>query len=471
MAELHELTALEQGEAVRSGEVSPVDLVEHYLDRIRLLSDEVGAFVTVTADAARERAARLESPPEDPGRSPLFGVPTAIKDLNMTAGVRTTFGSATMAEFVPAASDEVVLRIERAGLVSLGKTNAPEFGSPCYTEPEVAPPARTPYDLERMAGGSSGGAAAAVAAGLVPIAHGSDGGGSIRIPASCCGLFGFKPSRGRISGGPIYGDPVGLGTSGPLARTVRDAAALLDVMAGPAVGDPYWAAPLPAGESYLGWCDRGPRRLRIARFAAPLIADAVVHQECLQAYEIATGLLLGLGHEVEEVEVPISPSALPTFETCWAVLTALWPVSPEVEDKLRPLTRWLQERGSAVSGPEFGVAIGQLRQVAAAALTRLAPYDAVLTPTLAQPPLKVGAIRDDADPVRDFENQKRFTPFTSAWNLTGMPAASLPLHNTPEGLPVGVMLAGRPGEDHRLLALCAQVEATAPWGDRHPPCW
>ncbi|HET7358417.1 MAG TPA: amidase [Nocardioidaceae bacterium] len=471
MAELHELTALEQGEAIRSGEVSPVDLVEHYLERIRLLSDEVGAFVTVTADAARERAARLESPPDDPGRSPLFGVPTAIKDLNMTAGVRTTFGSAAMADFVPDMSDEVVLRIERAGLVSLGKTNAPEFGSPCYTEPDVAPAARTPYDLERMAGGSSGGAAAAVAAGLVPVAHGSDGGGSIRIPASCCGLFGFKPSRGRISGGPIYGDPVGLGTSGPLARTVRDAAALLDVMAGPAAGDPYWAAPLPDGESYLGWCDRVPRPLRIARFATPIVADAVVHEECLQAYEIATGLLVGLGHEVEEVEVPIPASAVPSFETCWAVLTALWPVSPAAESKLRPLTRWLQERGSTVSGPEFGVAISQLRQVAAAALIRLAPYDAVLTPTLAQPPLRIGEIRDDADPARDFENQKRFTPFTSAWNLTGMPAASLPLHMSTEGLPVGVMLAGRPGEDHRLLALCAQLEAAASWSDRHPPCW
>ncbi len=471
MAELHELTALEQGEAIRSGEVSPVDLVEHYLDRISLLSDEVGAFVTVTADAARERAARLEAPPDAEDRSPLFGVPTAIKDLNMTAGVRTTFGSATMADYVPEVSDEVVLRIERAGLVSLGKTNTPEFGSPCYTEPAVAPPARTPYDLERMAGGSSGGAAAAVAAGLLPLAQGSDGGGSIRIPASCCGLFGFKPSRGRISGGPVYGDPVGLGTSGSLARTVRDAAALLDVMSGPAVGDPYWAPPLPAGQSYLEWCDREPPRMRIARFATPVIADAEVHPECLQSYDIASGLLLGLGHEVEEIEVPIGEDAVPTFETCWAVLTALWPVPPGAEHLMRPLTRWLQQRGGTVGGPEFGVAISQLRQVAARTLAHLAPYDAVLTPTLAQPPLKLGQIRDDEDPLRDFENQKRFTPFTSVWNLTGMPAASLPLHTTPQGLPVGAMLAGRPGEDHRLLALCAQVEDTCSWADRHPPCW
>ena len=159
-----------------------------------------------------------------------------------------------MRGYVPDVSDEVVLRLEGAGMVSLGKTNTPEFGSPCYTEPDVAPPARTPWDLDRMAGGSSGGAAAAVAAGLVPVAQGSDGGGSIRIPASCCGLFGLKPTRGRISGGPMYGDPVGLATAGPLARTVRDAAALLDVMAGPAVGDPFWAPP-SAGESFLASCD------------------------------------------------------------------------------------------------------------------------------------------------------------------------------------------------------------------------
>ncbi|MGH3445425.1 MAG: amidase, partial [Nocardioidaceae bacterium] len=203
MADLHQLTALQQGQAVSAGDVSPAEILEHYLARIERLSDDVGAFVTVTADAARERAAGPVR-----GASPLAGVPTAIKDLNATAGVRTMFGSATMAGFVPEVSDEVVLRIERAGLISLGKTNTPEFGSPCYTEPDVAPPARTPYDLSRMAGGSSGGAAAAVAAGLVPVAHGSDGGGSIRIPASCCGLFGLKPSRGRISAAPMYGDPV-----------------------------------------------------------------------------------------------------------------------------------------------------------------------------------------------------------------------------------------------------------------------
>jgi amidase len=448
--------------------VSSAELVDHYLARVERLSDTVGAFVTVTGDLARKQAVLADAAVGDRS-SPLYGVPTAVKDLTATAGVPTEFGSAAMAGNVPEVSDEVVLRLEAAGMVSLGKTTTPEFGSPCYTEPDNAPPARTPWDLERMAGGSSGGAAAAVSAGLVPVAQGSDGGGSIRIPASCCGLFGLKPSRGRISGGPMYGDPVGLGTAGALARTVRDAAALLDVMAGPAVGDPFWAPPVPG--SFLAACERPPGRLRIARFAEPVIADAPVHPDCLRAYEDASALLVSLGHDVEDVDVPVPPEAVATFETCWSVLTALSVAPSGTEHLLRPLTRWLQERGRAVSGPAFGLAVGELRRIAARALRALAPYDAVLTPTLAQPPLLVGELRDDADPARDFENQKRFTPWTSAWNLTGMPAVSLPLHRTDDGLPVGVMLAARPAEEQLLLALSAQVEEAAPWSGHTPPLW
>lgn len=466
MAELHDLTALEQGALVRRREVSPLELVDHYLDRADRL-DTVGAFVTLTPEPARDRARALGEVPDD--ASPLFGVPTAIKDLNPTAGVRTTFGSAAFADFVPDVSDGVTLSMEAAGMVSLGKTNTPEFGSPCYTEPEVAPPAVTPWDRTRNAGGSSGGAAAAVAAGLVPLAQGSDGGGSIRIPASCCGLVGLKPTRGRISGAPLYGDPVGLATAGPIARTVRDAAAMLDVLAGRRVGDPSWA-PAPS-TSFLAACDRGPGRLRIARFITPVITDTAVDPECVRAWEDASLLLGSLGHEVVDVEVPLPREAVADFETCWAVLTALSVVPPEREHLLRPLTRWLSERGRAVSGPEFGLAIGAVRRHAAAALAALAAYDAVLTPTLASPPLPVGAMRDDADPAADFEAQKRFTPWTSAWNVTGMPAVSLPLHWTPDGLPVGVMLAARPAEEELLLGLAAQVENAASWADRTPPGW
>ena len=301
------------------------------------------------------------------------------------------------------------------------------------------------------------------------MAQGSDGGGSIRIPASCCGLVGLKPSRGRVSGGPMYGDPVGLGTAGPIARTVRDAAALLDVLAGPAVGDPSWAP--PPSSSFLAACDVAPRRLRIARFVEPVVADATVHPEVLTAWADASALLADLGHDVEDVPVPVPPEAVPVFETCWSVLTALSVPPPGTEHLLRPLTRWLQERGRAVSGPEFGLAVGELRRIAARALQALAPYDVVLTPTVAQPPLCIGEIRDDADPARDFENQKAFTPWTSAWNLTGMPAISLPLHWTAEGLPVGVMLAARPAEEALLLGLAARVEEAAPWAGRKPDRW
>ena len=310
-------------------------------------------------------------------------------------------------------------------MVSLGKTATPEFGSPCYTEPEGRPPSVTPWDRTRMAGGSSGGAAAAVAAGLVPVAQGSDGGGSIRIPASCCGLFGLKPTRGRISGHPMYGDPVGFGdgrAAGPdRARRGGDARCARRSSG----GDPSWAPP-PSG-TFLAACDRDPGHLRIARFTAPVIADAPVDPVCLEA--VVDDFAAARSRSATRSSTsrcPLPHEAVPVFETCWAVLTALSVVPPEQEHLLRPLTRWLTERGRAVSGPDFGLAIGAMRRFAAGALTALAPYDAVLTPTLAVPPLPVGAIRDDDDPAADFEAQKRFTPWTSAWNVTGMPAASLP---------------------------------------------
>ncbi|GGU28120.1 amidase [Nocardioides albus] len=468
MAELHDLTALEQGELLHRCEVSPGELAEHYLDRIARL-DDVGAFVTVAEERISTCARELAVKPV--GASPLWGVPTAIKDLNLTRGVRTTFGSAVYSDFVPEVSDNVTLSIEAAGMISLGKTNTPEFGSPCYTEPDVAPPAVTPWDRTRIAGGSSGGAAAAVAAGLVPVAQGSDGGGSIRIPASCCGLVGLKPTRGRISPSPMYGDAAGLATAGPIARSVRDAAAFLDVLAGRRTGDPFWAPEeqLP----FLDACERPPGRLRIARFIEPLIAETAVDAECVAAWENASTLLESLGHEIVDIPRPLPVEAVAVFETVWAVGTAMSVVNlaPEQRALIRPLTRWLTERGEAVSGPAFGLAIAELRRYAAVALEALAPYDAVLTPTLATPPPKVGAIRDDADPARDFQAQKEFTPWTSAWNVTGMPAISLPLHWTPGGLPVGVMLAARPAEESLLLSLSAQIEAAALWDHRLPPGW
>ena len=471
MTELHELTALDLAAAYRRGETDPVEAVDHFLDRIAAHSDDVGAFVTVTAEAARaaarEAASRFRAGDDV---APLHGIPTAIKDLNATAGVATKFGSVVFSDFVPPTSDEVVLRIERAGMISLGKTNTPEFGCPCYTEPDpsIAPPARSPYDLTLSAGGSSGGAAAAVAARLLPIAQASDGGGSIRIPASMCGLVGFKPSRGRISRAPLYGDITGLSTAGPMASTVRDSAAMLDVLAGPGVGDPTWAPPLPDGQTYLDWCDREPGRLRIARWVDPVLTEDPVDPQVLAAYQRASALLADLGHEVVDVAPPIPAEILPAFRTVWAVSAALSPVPPETEQLLRPLTRWLREIGRSTAAPDFGAALIGLHQVAARAVRALDEFDAALTPTLARLPAAVGAIRNDDDPAADFAAQVNYTPFAAMWNVTGMPAVSLPLAWSDRGWPIGIMLAGRPAQDHRLYALAAQVEAACsdpghPW--------
>jgi amidase len=472
VTELHDLTALEQAAALRSREVSSLELTEHYLARIDKLSETLGAFITVTADLALEHARTLDDEARrGEFRSPMHGVAVPVKDLNLTAGVRTTFGSAVFAHSVPEVDDHVVSLLRDAGTVLLGKTNTPEFGLPCYTENAVAPAARTPWDLERMAGGSSGGAAAAVAAGLAPIAHGNDGGGSVRIPASCCGLVGLKPSRGRVSGGPIKGDVSGLPVEGVLARTVRDAAALLDVMAVPMPGDPHWARPLPAGETFLSHADRTPGRLRVGRFATPVIAEATVHPEVLAAYEQTSLLLESLGHDVEDVALPFPPWVVGLFETVWTVLATLMPVDPAREGELQPLTRHLRERGRSVDGSTFALAVVGLQVIARQVVVAASPYDVLLSPTLAQPPLPVGAIRDAADPARDFEENKRFTPFTALYNLTGQPAVTMPLGWSTEGLPLGMMLAGRPAGEAALLAVAAQVEEAASWHHRRPACW
>ena len=472
VAEPHELTALEQAAEVRAGALSPVELVDHYLGRIEHLDETVGAFVTVTDEAARAAARGAEAAVTAGAElPPLHGVPTAIKDLTLTAGTRTTLGSASYADFVPDVDDHVVTLLRAAGTISLGKTNTPEFGLPCYTEPEVAPPARTPWDLERSAGGSSGGAAAAVATGLVPWTQGSDGGGSIRIPASVCGLVGIKVSRGRVSNGPLRGDVNGLGWAGPLARNVADAAALLDTMAVPMPGDPHWAAPPP--RPFLSYADpdRALGRLRIGRFRDPGVVEDRVHPDCLAAYESASRLLAGLGHEIDDIDPPFGPEAMPHFLSVWSVSAALTPVAPGDEPRLRPLTRHLREQGRSISGPAFCAALAELQAGSRRAIGRTAAYDAVLTPTLAQPPAPVGSLRDDADPARDLQRQLAFTPYTAVYNVTGQPAVNVPLYWTSAGLPIGVMLVGRPADEATLLGLAAALEAAAPWRDRRPPVW
>ena len=469
MAELHDLTALEQAAAVRSRETSARELVEHCAERIARLDGDVGAFVTLTLDSARaeaDAADRAVAAGED--LPPLHGVPTAVKDLNPVEGVPMRLGSRVF-DFVPGISDVTVQRLRAAGTISLGKTSTPEFGLPCYTETDIGPPARTPWDLSRSAGGSSGGAAAAVAAGLVAVAQGSDGGGSIRIPASVCGLVGLKPSRGRISNGPLMGDITGLPTNGALTRTVEDAAALLDALQGPSAGDPHWAPP-PA-EPFLDAARQEPGRLRIGRYRTAALPDVEVHPHVLEAWEAASALLEELGHEVVDVDPPFGPELLPHFEVLWSVSSLGVPVDPSREDELRPLTRWLRETGRTHSAARFTGAMQAVQAGTRAAVTATAHCDAVLVPTLAQPPAPVGWFTDAGDPRAEFDRMVGWTPFTAAYNTTGQPAISLPLHWSPDGLPIGVMLVGRPADEATLLRLSAQLERARPWRDRHAPLW
>ncbi|SEG55416.1 amidase [Thermomonospora echinospora] len=465
---------VEQAAAIRARDLSPVELTDHYLDRIERLDAQVGAYVTVTAEAARDQAARAAERVlrcADPVTlPPLHGVPVPIKDLNMVRGVRMMLGSAAFDDLVGFADDTVVVRLREAGTVLLGKTATPEFGLPCYTETDVSPPARTPWDLTRSAGGSSGGAAAAVAAGLAPAAQGSDGGGSIRIPSSVCGLFGIKPTRGRISHGPINPDLFGLATNGPIARTVRDAAALLDAMHGPEPGDLYTAPPLPPGETFAGYAGRDPGRLRIARTITPAVPGAEVHPDCVAAYEKTSVLLEELGHEVVELPVLFGPELVPDFELLWGVMATLTPVDPARGDRLLPLTRWLRERGHAVTGPELLMAQARFQAAMRAAFPVMNGFDAILSPTLAQPPMPVGHFHD-AEPAENFHRQTRFTPFCAVYNVSGQPAVNVPLHWNADGLPIGVMLAGRLGGEGTLISLSAQLEAAHPWHDRRPPIW
>lgn len=477
MAQLHDLTALEQGAAIRARDISAVELAEHYVARSERLTGEVGAFVTLTPELALEQAraadARIADGVDDadPSVGPLFGVVCPVKDLNFVAGVRCRLGSLAY-DIVPESDDNVVVALREAGLVFTGKTNTPEFGLPCYTEPDeaIAPAARTPWDLSRSAGGSSGGAAAAVAAGLAPVAHGSDGGGSIRIPASVTGLVGIKPSRGRISSGPLR-DAVGdLLTSGPMARTVADAAALLDVMSRRFAGDPFGIERHNPGD-FLAAAHAEPGRLRIGAYRDSVMAHVTPDDDVIEGFESTRDLLVELGHEVEEVPPPFGPEVVDSFTALWSVLSLLTPVPAESESLLMPLTAYLREQGRAVSGIQLAGVVSVMRLVSRAAMVANSGYDAILVPTVARPPAPVGGLRDDADPVQDFENQKLFAAYTATYNVTGQPSINVPVAWSADGLPIGMQLVGRHSEEATLISLAAQLERARPWAQRKPELW
>lgn len=472
MTELHDLTAQEQWSSLQREEISPRELTSHYLERIARLDGGLGAFLTVTADEAHARAGELES---NPTRSAaLWGLPFADKDLVQREGVRTTFGSRLLADYVPETSDELARVLDGAGAVSLGKTNTPEFGSPCYTENLVGAPARNPYDVTLGAGGSSGGAAVAVAAGLLPFAPGSDGGGSIRIPAAVCGLVGLKPSRGLIPSGTGIDNLAGLAVPGPLARTVADAAMLLDAMI---AGSDYpytLRAPEWGDGPLLGAAVRGEGRFQLGVMTTTTwdtAYDIQTAPEATAALDFAVREFAAIGHGIEQTALEPDDNYSPAFRTVWQAGAASIPAeTEEALSQLEPLTQWLVQRGRELGARQLAEALAALTRFERNTIKQLAGFDAVITPTLAMTPRPLGWY-DAEDAERNFAQQVQYTPFTSFVNVAGLPAISLPVTVTDDGLPMGVQLVGRPGGEHVLLALGAQLERRLRWQDRHPPQW
>jgi amidase len=446
--------ALTLAAQVRAGDVSWQELADDYLARAH--DDPYNAYTYVVDEP---------EPPRDEGGA-FYGVPIAIKDLNDVAGMPTTYSCKAYAQNVPTADSAIVRNIKDAGFVVLGKTNTPEFGTIAQTESELNGVCLNPWDTTRTPGGSSGGAAAAVAGGLLPVAHGSDGGGSIRIPASCCGLVGIKPSRGRVSPAPYVSGSLGLGTSGPIAQTVRDAAALLDVLRGYEPGD-FYVAPVPP-RPYLDECGEDPGTLRIAVTAAPP-THVPVDPECVAALHATRDLLVELGHEVEEAMPPWQlPEMILAFSRVWQV----GPATSGVDDLslLEPINRALAEQARATPSPEYGAAIMELQTIARRVVSFWNDYDVVVTPTLAMLPVPIGWTWEETDdePLLAFARQTLFTPFTPLVNVTGQPATSLPLHWSGEGLPIGVQFIGRPFDEATLIRLAAQLEEARPWAGRFP---
>lgn len=471
MTDLALLDATGQAELVRSKELSPRELVEAAIARIERLNPTVNAVVRPLFDEARAAAA---GPLPD---GPFTGVPFLLKDLLAAyRGVPLTAGSAFTKEFTPRRDSYLVERYRRAGLVILGKTNTPEFGILPTTEPRLFGPARNPWDPTRTTGGSSGGSAAAVAAGMVPFAHANDGGGSIRIPAACCGLFGLKPTRGRITLGPDVGDLMhGLVCEHAVTRSVRDSAALLDATEGPAPGDPYVAP--PKARPYVEEIGADPGRLRVAVTVKPL-TTARVHEDCVRAVEDAAQILRELGHQVEDATLAVRGQEMLTqaFVALWAGgqvamidgFAHLLKKTPKPEE-FEPLTWALYDLGQKMPLGRYLLAHGALQGLARALAAHMAEYDVWLTPTVAEPPPPLGTFDSSPDdPLRGLFRAAEFVPFTPLANMTGLPAMSVPLHWNAAGLPIGVQFVGRFGDEATLFRLASQLEQARPWAHRRP---
>ncbi len=461
-------------ELVRRREVTPGELIAEAVRRIERHDPTLNAIVHSFYDRAREMASGIGST-----GAPFAGVPFLLKDLlGDLKDVPTSYASRFMHGHKARFESELVTRFRRAGLVPMAKTNAPEFGLVGTTESALYGPCRNPWNPEHSTGGSSGGSAAAVAAGIVPLAHANDGGGSIRIPASCCGLVGLKPTRGRNPFGPLVGDALGgLVVEHVVSRTVRDSAVLLDCTSGPAPGDPYAAQ--PPERPYAEEIGRDPGTLRVA-FAIGDSMGVKVDPECELAVREAARACEDLGHRVEEAYPLIGQETLrAAFTTVWAV-GAAWEIDAFAlltgqtpgEALFEPLTWALYRRGKQVSAVEFQNAITTFQITGRQVGAFMTQHDVWICPTLAKPPVPLGTIDTSIGDVDlGFEPMLDYVAFTPLQNATGQPAISLPLHQSKSGLPVGVQFSARLGDEGTLLALAAQLEQARPWIDRKPPIW
>ncbi|MEW6493235.1 MAG: amidase [Cyanobacteriota bacterium] len=459
-------SALEQAQLIRQREVSPLELAELYLNRIQQFDSQLGSYFTVASERAiadaKAKTEQLAQSKDTSELSPFFGVPIAIKDLNAVEGLRVTYGTPVLMDKIAAYSDGVVMRIQHAGFTILGKTATSELGSLPYIDQPGFPPTRNPWNLDYSAGGSSGGAAAAVAAGLIPIAQGSDGGGSVRGPAFCCGLVGIKPSRGRISYAPVGDFQNGIATNGSLGRTVADAAALLDVMSGYITGDPYW---LPNPEiPFVEAASQSLGQLRIAfSTAMPPLGEAVTL--CQQSVLETVQLLEGMGHIVEP-GCPDFTGLIEPFTKIWQAGIAAAGIPPQV---LSPMNRWIaQQSGSA---GEYLQAVHQMQVISRRIVGFFDAFDVLVIPTYMHPQIRVGEWAD-LSPEETLQKIIHWIAPCPPFNASGLPAIALPTgFDSDTNLPLGVQLVGRPAAEATLIALAAQLEAKYSISDRRPPAF
>lgn len=472
MDEIAFLDATAQAALVHSKEISPTELVSGAIARIEQFNPALNAVITPLFEQALEAATRAVL------HSPFAGVPFLLKDLVADcAGTPRSDGSGFLAgRYVSPRDNVLVGRFKKAGLIVLGKTNTSEFGLMPTTEPQRFGPTRNPWDTSRGTGGSSGGSSAAVAAGLVAAAHANDGGGSIRIPASCCGLVGLKPTRGRNSLAPDMGDIAGgIICEHVVTRSVRDSAAILDATAGSVPGDPY-ILPLPE-RPFAAEVGRDPGRLHIGLGTVALTGVAA-HPECAAAARAAAFLCEALGHEVEEASPAVESSRL--FRSFGAVMTGYlgWSIKASAqrtgltpqETDFEPATWRLYQQSLAQSGGDYLLAWQTLQQSCRDFATFFTDHDIWLTPTLVQPPVPLGYFDYRHETRQQYiDHLGHFTGFTLIANATGQPAISLPLHWSDHGLPIGVQLTGRFGDEATLIRLAAQLESARPWSHRRPP--